>query len=82
MPLGAGPAAMCRTPSGHPGGYLEAFASLYTGFATQVRTGRVAGATEASFVPGIREAVRGMAFIEAVVDSSAKDGEWRSILNG
>ncbi len=67
-----------RTPAGHPEGYLEAFANLYRLFADQVRA-RISGDTigaQAEDLPGIEEAVRGMAFIEHAVASSASDEKW------
>lgn len=57
----------CRLPSGHPEGYVEAFANLYRNFARALRD----GVTPISYgVPGIAEALRGMAFLEAAVESS------------
>ncbi|MFT7560209.1 MAG: putative dehydrogenase [Flavobacteriales bacterium] len=70
--------ANLRTPSGHPEGYLEAFANLYRNFAEQIRA-RLDGsrASESALdLPGINEAVRGMAFIENVVASSASSDKW------
>ena len=80
MPLGADEAVMCRTPSGHPEGYLEAFATLYRDFAMAIRSGgQLPSAGQQGFVPGISEAFRGMAFIDAVVSSSSEDGCWKRI---
>lgn len=74
--------ANMRTPAGHPEGYLEAFANIYKQFAAQV-TARLNNQiateleTEAALdVPGIKEAVRGMAFIENVVATSRSDIKW------
>lgn len=75
MPLGSEAKRLSRTPSGHPEGYIEAFANLYTDFSYRVRS------EKERFVPGVNEAVRGMAFIDAVVKSSNADGEWRQIVN-
>lgn len=69
--------AACRTPSGHPEGYLEAFANLYTGFAEAIRA--FDGEYRGSDLIGIEEGVRGMAFIEAVVGNSASDEKWTEI---
>ncbi len=66
-------AAVTRLPAGHPEGYLEAFAVLYRDFARAVRSGDVPA------VPGIEEGVRGMRFIEAVVQSSAAGAVWLDI---
>lgn len=66
----------CRTPAGHPEGYLEAFANLYRDFAAAILDG-VTGA--APGVPGIAHGVRGMAFIEAMVSSSNNNSVWTKI---
>ena len=64
-------------PSGHPEGYLEAFANLYRTFAAQVRA-HAAGTTAAHAVPGIDAALRGMAFIDTVVAASASQKKWHA----
>lgn len=67
-----------RTPPAHPEGYLEAFANVYRNFADHVLA--VAEQRQpdplALDYPGIDDAVRGMAFIEAVVKSSAANAAW------
>lgn len=76
--LGPAAAAATRTPPGHPEGYLEAFANIYRNFAGAVAArieGREAAETERDY-PGIADAVRGMAFIEAVVASSKANAAW------
>jgi predicted dehydrogenase len=56
-----------RLPTGHPEGFIEAFANLYRDFADHIRNG---GET---LVPGIVDGVRGMAFVErAVISSQAR----------
>ncbi len=68
--------ARCRLPSGHPEGYVEAFANLYRNFARAIRD----DVSPASLgVPGMAEALRGMAFLEAAVASSADGGAWIDI---
>ena len=64
--------AMFRTPPGHPEGYIEAFANVYLEFAEAVRSGK-------GVLAGIDSALRGMAFIDAMVDSSNNDAAWREI---
>ena len=80
---GAGPVAAhaSRVPSGHPEGYLEAFAQLYRDFAEQVTAPREARAPDPAclLVPGIDAGVRGMRFIAAAVASSAADAVWVAI---
>lgn len=63
----------CRLPSGHPEGYLEAFANLYRLFAQAIRAGETGTATG---VPGIAEAQRGMAFLESIIESDRSGGKW------
>jgi predicted dehydrogenase len=67
-----------RTPSGHPEGYLEAFANIYRNFANTIQA-KLAGTeptAEMLDFPGVDEGVRGMAFIENVVASSQSDQKW------
>ncbi|RYY29512.1 MAG: Gfo/Idh/MocA family oxidoreductase [Sphingobacteriaceae bacterium] len=67
-----------RTPSGHPEGYLEAFANLYKNFALTVKAkieGNMPSAENLDF-PGIEEGVRGMAFIENVIASGKATEKW------
>ncbi|MEO0906725.1 MAG: Gfo/Idh/MocA family oxidoreductase [Pseudomonadota bacterium] len=63
--------ARCRLPSGHPEGFIEAFANLYRDHARAIQAGT---APARLGVPGIAEALRGMAFLEAAIASSAQGG--------
>jgi predicted dehydrogenase len=76
---GMGQAALAQTrlPAGHPEGYIEAFANLYRSFAERVAA-FPAAAAGAPFVPGIDEALRGMAFIDGVVAASASQVKWQA----
>ena len=67
-----------RTPSGHPEGYLEAFANIYRNFAATVRASLEGTTPTAEMLdfPGVTDGVRGMAFIENVVASSQSDQKW------
>ncbi len=79
--LGKNAAAASRTPPAHPEGYLEAFANIYRNFASHIRA-LITGATpdEAALdYPKIEDGIRGMAFIEAVVESSRKNAAWTSL---
>ncbi len=76
---GAGPAAarMTRVPSGHPEGYLEGFANIYTEAARAIRARREGEPVPAEVTyPTIEDGVAGVAFVEACVRSSAKNGAW------
>jgi hypothetical protein len=67
--------AAFRLPVGHPEGYVEAFANIYRDFAASVR----AGGPLSDVVPSIDAGVRGMAFVQAAVDSSASGSRWMSV---
>jgi predicted dehydrogenase len=71
-------ARVSRIPSGHPEGYLEAFATLYAEIAQAIRAARQGGpkADKAAHFPTLDEGIQGVAFIEAVVASSARGGRW------
>jgi hypothetical protein len=73
-------AANARTPMGHPEGYLEAFANLYSAFAGQIRAREAEWDTDARSAdcPGIEQAIRGMTFIELAVAASASDIKWHT----
>ncbi len=67
-----------RVPGGHPEGYLEAFANIYRNFALTV-SAKIHGTepTEAMLdFPRVEDGVRGMTFIETVVESSGSDQKW------
>lgn len=72
-----------RLPSGHPEGYLEAFANLYGDFAAALRQleSGIPVAAIRSEVPDIDAGLRGMAFIQAVVASSDAGQKWVSLFN-
>ncbi|HEX4484882.1 MAG TPA: Gfo/Idh/MocA family oxidoreductase [Terriglobales bacterium] len=67
-----------RIPSGHPEGYLEAFANIYVGAARAIRRhidGKPMKTSEYEF-PTIYDGVRGMEFIYAAVESYKKGSSW------
>lgn len=66
--------AIQRTPGGHPEGYLEAFANIYTAFAKQIRGAETGGA-----VPGyatMDDTLSGMNFLRAALESSRQGAVW------
>ncbi|HVZ26304.1 MAG TPA: Gfo/Idh/MocA family oxidoreductase [Sediminibacterium sp.] len=68
----------CRTPGGHPEGYLEAFGNIYRNFALTL-SAKLDGAEPSAQIldfPGAAEGVRGMAFIDNVVASAASEQKW------
>jgi predicted dehydrogenase len=69
-----------RVPAGHPEGYLEAFGNLYRNFSLTVRA-KINGEQpkeEWLDFPGVEEGIRGMAFVNNVVDSSSSNEKWKS----
>ena len=80
--LGALTTARLRTPSGHPEGYIEAFANLYRSFGRAVRGGTAPPTPGAAdWFPGISDGLRTMTFVEAMIENSAGTAKWTS-LNG
>lgn len=79
--LGEDIESLARLPAGHPEGYLEAFANLYKQFAQQVRQFGIPGEQQpkALTLPGIIDGLRGMAFIETVVDASDSEKKWHTM---
>jgi predicted dehydrogenase len=68
----------CRTPGGHPEGYLEAFGNIYRNFALTL-SARIDGkepSKENFDFPKVEEGIRGMAFIDNVVASSQSSQKW------
>lgn len=76
---GAGPAAaaVSRTPGGHPEGYLEGFANIYTGAANAIRA-RQAGQAAPGLddLPDVEDGLEGMKFVDACVRSSRRNAAW------
>ncbi len=79
--LGSSAAASTRIPPGHPEGYLEAFANIYRSFASHLRAvidGRDPDEVALDY-PKIADGIRGMAFIEAAVESSKGNTAWAAL---
>jgi predicted dehydrogenase len=75
MPVAA---RVTRVPAGHPEGYLEGFANLYAD-AAELIWARIEGREPdlaVTFVPTVEDGVAGVRFIEAVVESSHRNGAW------
>lgn len=78
--MSAGAQRATRVERGHPEGYLEAFANLYTEFA-EVVAGRIAGSHQSAsedLYPHIQDGVKGLAFVQAAVESTST-GRWVSV---
>lgn len=76
--LSAQAAAHTRLPGGHPEGYLEAFANVYRNVAFCLRAHLNGEAVDDVYrdFPSVSDGVRGMRFIEKVVESSNSDQKW------
>lgn len=77
---GAGDAAgkVTRIPAGHPEGYLEGFANIYSAAAEQIaaRIEKREPAPESLLAPTVRDGALGIKFITAAVESSDRGGTW------
>jgi predicted dehydrogenase len=67
-----------RTPAGHPEGYIEAFANHYRNFALCVKASIEDREPKKEWLdfPGIEDGVRGMTFIDNVIESGKSDKKW------
>jgi predicted dehydrogenase len=77
-PVGAASKANSRVPAGHPEGYLEGFANIYTAFAkalADVLDGKKVRESDCDY-PDVRDGVRGMAFLDTVVKSAKSKNKW------
>jgi predicted dehydrogenase len=68
-----------RTPSGHPEGYIEAFANHYRNFSLCVKAQLNNEQPKEEWLdfPGVEDGVRGMAFIENVIASGKSNEKWK-----
>ena len=64
-----------RTPGGHPEGYLEAFANIYRNFSFTVRAKMNGETPKAEWLdfPTVEDGIRGMQFIDTVVEAGYND---------
>jgi predicted dehydrogenase len=66
-----------RVPPGHPEGYLEGFATIYSEVALAIKAARSGRkAPKGVLFPTIDDGVKGVAFIEAAVKSGKANGKW------
>lgn len=72
--------AVTRIPGGHPEGYLEGFANLYADAAHAIINAREGKSPPAdSLFPTVQDGLVGVAFVTAVVTSSAEGGVWKAL---
>lgn len=79
---GAGDAAarMSRIPPGHPEGYLEGFANIYSEAAEAIMAKRAGNAVPAEVIyPSIDDGLTGVKFVDACVRSSKRNAAWVSL---
>ena len=79
---GAGDAAarMSRVPPGHPEGYLEGFANIYTEAADAIHAARTGGkAASEVLYPTVQDGLKGVQFVSACVKSSADNASWTEL---
>ncbi|MFT3846330.1 MAG: Gfo/Idh/MocA family oxidoreductase [Lacibacter sp.] len=71
-----------RVPAGHPEGFLEAFANLYRNFALTVSAKLEGEQPKEEWLdfPSVNEGVRGMAFVENMIESGKSDVKWREFM--
>ena len=68
---------MRRMPPGHPEGYLEGFANIYSEAADAIVAKSNGTALPAdSHYPTITDGLRGVQFVDACVRSSARNAAW------
>jgi len=76
--LSAAAKANTRVPAGHPEGFFEAFANLYRNFALTLRArlnGQEPDPLYTDF-PSVEDGIRGLAFIETLIQSNGSDQKW------
>jgi len=81
---GAGDAAarMSRIPPGHPEGYLEGFANLYTEAAEAIVASRTGGkAASEVLYPTVQDGLKGVQFVSACVKSSKDNAAWTELVH-
>lgn len=79
---GAGEAAgrVSRIPAGHPEGYLEGFANIYSDAAEAIIAKRKGAVVpEGVIYPTVDDGLLGVRFVDACVRSSSRDSKWVSL---
>jgi len=68
---------LTRVPPGHPEGYLEGFANIYSEAARAIKAARTGAKPDPEVTfPTVADGVAGVAFIDATVRSSKRGGAW------
>ncbi len=76
--FGIGSQLAFRIPAGHPEGFIEAFANIYKNFALTILSKKEGKDPDPEWLdfPNVHDGVRGMAFLETVVESSQSEQKW------
>jgi len=70
--------SVTRIPAGHPEGYLEAFGTIYKNFAAvlqKLKKGETLTESDKDY-PSVEAGIRGMLFIDKVIESSEAGQKW------
>ena len=67
---------LCRLPSGHIEGFYEAFGNLYRGFCVNLLARKQGGDPGTFRYPTVEDGVRGIAFVDACLQSNAENNRW------
>jgi len=74
---GAAAGRVSRIPPGHPEGYLEAFATIYSEAALAIRARQASEEQPGEVIyPDVQDGLAGVAFVDACVRSSGRDAAW------
>lgn len=65
-----------RLPAGHPEGYIEAFANIYREIGRAIREHGTESELSTYDFPGADEGVRGMVFVQTMIESGRSDQKW------
>jgi len=67
----------CRIPPGHPEAYIESFGNTYLGAVASIREAESGQKISPRLDhPGVEDGVRGLAFIETVIESAKSQAKW------
>ena len=70
-------ARVSRTPGGHPEGYLEGFATIYSEAARAIQAKRDGKKVDAAVLyPTVEDGLKGVTFVTACINSSKRNGAW------
>ncbi len=73
------PPPQSRLPAGHPEGYLEGFATLYSDAADALLAHRAGGRSVNPILPTVTDGARGLRFIQTAVTSAQQDTRWLAL---